>query len=397
MDFSFSAEEERFRQDLREWLKNHLPPGWGTSAFKVPRGDERIQFLRDWQRNLHAGGYLGLSWPKEYGGRGASMIELAIFNEEMARVEAPGPLNVLGLSMAGPTIIVHGTEEQKKRYLLKILNCDEIWCQGFSEPGSGSDVASIRTKAELKGDEFVVNGQKVWTSLAHIADWCMLLVRTDPNAPKHRGMSYLLVDMKSPGITVRPLKQMTGESEFNEVFFEDVRVPRANLVGEMNNGWGVALTTLMNERGTASFGTQARFRIIYDNLVTLAKKSAVNGRPAAQDPLIRQQLAQHLIDVEILKYNCFRNFTRLLRGGTPGPEGSILKLWWSELNQRMQETAMTLQGSYGQLLRDSPWAVESGRWQYNFLRSRANTIEAGTSEIQRNIIAERVLQMPKGR
>ncbi len=397
MDFSFSAEEEHFRQDLREWLKNNLPPGWGTSAFKVPRGDERIQFLRDWQRNLHAGGYLGLSWPKEYGGRGASMIELAIFNEEMARVEAPGPLNVLGLSMAGPTIIVHGTEEQKKRYLLKILNCDEIWCQGFSEPGSGSDVASIRTKAELKGDEFVVNGQKVWTSLAHIADWCMLLVRTDPNAPKHRGMSYLLVDMKSPGITVRPLKQMTGESEFNEVFFEDVRVPRANLVGEMNNGWGVALTTLMNERGTASFGTQARFRIIYDNLVTLAKKSAVNGRPAAQDPLIRQQLAQHLIDVEILKYNCFRNFTRLLRGGTPGPEGSILKLWWSELNQRMQETAMTLQGSYGQLLRDSPWAVESGRWQYNFLRSRANTIEAGTSEIQRNIIAERVLQMPKGR
>ncbi len=397
MDFSFSAEEGRFRQDLREWLKNNLPSGWGTSAFKVPKGDERIQFLRDWQRKMHAGGYLGLSWPKEYGGRGASMIELAIFNEEMARVEAPGPLNVLGLSMAGPTIIVHGTEEQKKRYLLKILNCDEIWCQGFSEPGSGSDVASIRTKADLQGDEFIVNGQKVWTSLAHIADWCMLLVRTDPNAPKHRGMSYILVDMKSPGITVRPLRQMTGESEFNEVFFEDVRVPRANLVGEMNNGWGVALTTLMNERGTASFGTQARFRIIYDNLVTLAKKSAVNGRPAAQDPMIRQQLAQHLIDVEILKYNCFRNFTRLLRGGTPGPEGSILKLWWSELNQRMQETAMTLQGAYGQLLRDSLWAVESGRWQYNFLRSRANTIEAGTSEIQRNIIAERVLQMPKGR
>jgi alkylation response protein AidB-like acyl-CoA dehydrogenase len=225
----------------------------------------------------------------------------------------------------------------------------------------------------------------------------MLLVRTDPDAPKHRGLSYILVDMKSPGVTVRPLRQMTGESEFNEVFFEDVHVPRANLVGELNNGWGVALTTLMNERGTASFGTQARFRIIYDNLVTLAKKSTVNGRSAAQDPLIRQQLAQHLIDIEILKYNCFRNFTRLLRGGTPGPEGSILKLWWSELNQRMQETALTLEGPYSQLLRDSAWAVESGRWQYNFLRSRGNTIEAGTSEIQRNIIAERVLKMPKGR
>jgi alkylation response protein AidB-like acyl-CoA dehydrogenase len=397
MDFSFSPEEERFRQELREWLKNNLPPGWGTAAFKMPKGEERLQFLRDWQRKMYSGGYLGLSWPKEYGGRGASMIELAIFNEEMARVEAPGPLNVLGLSMAGPTIIVHGTEEQKKRHLPKILNCDEIWCQGFSEPGSGSDVASIRTKAELKGDEFIVNGQKVWTSLAHIADWCMLLVRTDPNASKHRGISYILVDMKSPGITVQPLRQMTGESEFNEVFFEDVRVPRANLVGELNNGWGVALTTLMNERGTASFGTQARFRIIYENLVALAKKSTVNGRAAAEDPQVRQQLAQHLIDVEILKYNCFRNFTRLLRGGTPGPEGSILKLWWSELNQRMNETAMTLQGPYGQLLRDSPWAIESGRWQHNFLRSRANTIEAGTSEIQRNIIAERVLQLPKGR
>ena len=396
MDFSFSPEEEQFRQELRSWLQTNLPPGWG-STFRMPKGKERIEFLRSWQRKLHEGGYLGLSWPKEYGGRGASMIELAIFNEEMAKVGAPGPLNALGLSMAGPTIIVHGTEEQKKRYLPKILNCEEIWCQGFSEPGSGSDVASIRTRADLRGDEFIVNGQKVWTSLAQISDWCMLLVRTDPDAPKHRGMSYILVDMKSSGITVRPLRQMTGESEFNEVFFEDVRIPRANLVGELNNGWGVALTTLMNERGTASFGTQARFKIIYDSLVGLARKSLVNGRAATQDSDIRQQLAQHLIDVELLKLNCFRNFTRLLRGGTPGPEGSILKLWWSELNQRMQETAMTLQGSYGQLLRDSLWAVEGGRWQYNFLRSKANTIEAGTSEIQRNIIAERVLRMPKGR
>ena len=397
MDFSFSPEEEHFRQELCTWLQQNLPAGWGTPGYKSPKGEGRLAFLRDWQRKMYDGGYVGLSWPKEYGGRGASMIELAIFNEEMAKVEAPGPLNVLGLSMAGPTIIVHGTEEQKKRFLQKILNCEEIWCQGFSEPGSGSDVASIRTKAELRGDEFIVNGQKVWTTLAHVADWCMLLVRTDPDAPKHRGISYILVDMKSPGITVRPLRQMTGEAEFNEIFFEDVRVPRANLVGELNNGWGVALTTLMNERGTASFGTQARFRILYENLVTLAKQTAVNGRHATKDPGVRQQLAQHLIDVEILKYNCYRNFTRLLRGGTPGPEGSILKLWWSELNQRMQETAMMLEGPYSQLVRESPWAVEGGRWQHHFMRSRANTIEAGTSEIQRNIIAERVLKMPKGR
>lgn len=397
MDFSFSPAQEQFRQTLRGWLQQNLPEGWGTPGYKAPKGENRLAFLREWQRKMYDGGYVGLSWPKEYGGRGASMIEMAIFNEEMAKVEAPGPLNVLGLSMAGPTIIVHGTEEQKQRYLQKILNCDEIWCQGFSEPGSGSDVASIRTRAELRGDEFIVNGQKVWTTLAHVADWCMLLVRTDPDAPKHRGISYILVDMKSPGITVRPLRQMTGESEFNEIFFEDVRVPRANLVGELNNGWGVALTTLMNERGTASFGTQARFRILYENLVSLAKQSSVNGHEATKDPLVRQQLAQHLIDVEILKYNCYRNFTRLLRGGTPGPEGSILKLWWSELNQRMQETAMTLEGPYNQLVRESPWAVESGRWQHHFMRSRANTIEAGTSEIQRNIIAERVLKMPKGR
>jgi alkylation response protein AidB-like acyl-CoA dehydrogenase len=397
MDFSFSPEEEHFRQELRDWLQRNLPAGWGSPEYKAPKGEGRLAFLRDWQRKMYDGGYVGLSWPSEYGGRGASMIEMAIFNEEMAKVEAPGPLNVLGLSMAGPTIIVHGTEEQKQRHLQKILNCDEIWCQGFSEPGSGSDVASIRTKAELHGDEFIINGQKVWTTLAHIADWCMLLVRTDPDAPKHRGISYILVDMKSPGITVRPLRQMTGESEFNEIFFEDVRVPRTNLVGELNNGWGVALTTLMNERGTASFGTQARFRILYENLVTLAKQSSVNGQNATKDPLVRQQLAQHLIDVEILKYNCYRNFTRILRGGTPGPEGSILKLWWSELNQRMQETAMMLEGPYNQLMRESPWAVEGGRWQHHFMRSRANTIEAGTSEIQRNIIAERVLKMPKGR
>jgi len=397
MDFSFSPEEERFRQELREWLKINLPAGWGTPAFKMPKGEERLRFLRNWQRKLYEGGYLGLSWPKAYGGRGASMIELAIFNEETARVEAPGALNAIALNMVGPTIIVHGTEEQKKRYLANILSAEEIWCQGYSEPGAGSDVAALRTRAELKGDEFIVNGQKVWTSLAHFADWCMLLVRTDPDAPKHRGISCLLVDMKSPGLTVRPLRQITGESEFNELFFEDVRVPRANLLGELNNGWGTSVTTLMNERGTTAFSTQARFRIAYDNLVALAKHSTVNGQPAIQDPVIRQQLAQHRIDVEILKYNGFRNFTRLLRGGTPGPEGSILKLWWSELNQRMQETAQTLQGPYSQLMRESPWVVESGRWQYNFLRSRANTIEAGTSEILRNIIAERVLQMPKGR
>jgi alkylation response protein AidB-like acyl-CoA dehydrogenase len=299
--------------------------------------------------------------------------------------------------MAGPTIITHGTEEQKRRYLRKILNCEEIWCQGFSEPNSGSDVASLRTRAELRGDEFIVNGQKVWTSMAHLADWCMLLVRTDPEAPKHRGLSYLLVDMRTPGVTVEPLRQMTGESEFNEVFFEDVRVPRANLVGGLNEGWRVAMTTLMNERGTAAFASAARFRIVFDEIVELARATIRNGVPATSDPVVRQQLAQFHVELEMMKYTSYRVFSKILKGGDPGPEGSISKLTWSELNQRMTEFVVGLQGPAGQLVKGSPHAVHSGRWQHHFLRARANTIEAGTSEIQRNIIAERVLGMPRSR
>jgi alkylation response protein AidB-like acyl-CoA dehydrogenase len=397
MDLAFGPEEESFRQRVRDFLRDNLPPKWGTAEQRLPEGMTQTEFLRDWQRRLYDNGLLGMSWPKEYGGRGASRVEMAIFNEEMARRRAPGPLNGLGLSMAGPTIITHGTEEQKQRFLRKILTCEEIWCQGFSEPNAGSDVASLRTRAELRGDEFVVNGQKVWTSLAHIADWCMLLVRTDPEAPKHRGLSYLLVDMHSPGVTVKPLRQMTGESEFNEVFFEEVHVPRANLVGGLNEGWRVAMTTLTNERGTAALALAARFRIVFDEISELAQMTRRNGAPISADPLVRQQLAQFYVDLEMMKYTSLRVFSKILKGGDPGPEGSISKLSWSELNQRMTEFAMALEGPASQLVKGSPHAMQSGRWQHHFLRSRANTIEAGTSEIQRNIIAERVLRMPKGR
>lgn len=397
MDLAFGPEEEQFRQRVRDFLRDNLPPKWGTAEQRLPEGMTQTDFLRDWQRRLYENGLLGMSWPKEYGGRGASRVEMAIFNEEMARRRAPGPLNGLGLSMAGPTIITHGAEEQKQRFLRKILTCEEVWCQGFSEPNAGSDVASLRTRAELRGDEFVVNGQKVWTSLAHIADWCMLLVRTDPEAPKHRGLSYLLVDMHSPGVTVKPLRQMTGESEFNEVFFEDVRVPRANLVGGLNEGWRVAMTTLTNERGTAALALAARFRIAFDEISELAQTTRRNGTPLTADPVVRQQLAQFYVELEMMKYTSFRVFSKILKGGDPGPEGSISKLSWSELNQRMTEFAMALEGPASQLVKGSPHAVQSGRWQHHFLRSRANTIEAGTSEIQRNIIAERVLRMPRGR
>jgi alkylation response protein AidB-like acyl-CoA dehydrogenase len=396
MDLSFSPDEERFRERVQRFLRENLPPEWGKGGGRPP-GKSQIDFLRDWQRRLHDNGFLGMAWPKEYGGQGASQVEMAIFNEEVARFRAPGPLNVLGLSMAGPTIITHGADEQKKRYLPKILNCEEIWCQGFSEPNAGSDLASLKTRADLKGDEFVVNGQKVWTTLGHIADMCMLLVRTDPDAPKHRGLSYLLVEMRTPGITVKPLRQMTGEAEFNEMFFDEVRVPRANLLGPLNEGWRVATTTLMNERGTSALATVMRYRIVFDEIVDLARSTQRNGQPATRDPVIRQQLAQFYVDLEMMRFTAYRTFSKILQGGNPGPEGSISKLAWSELNQRMTELVMTLEGPAHQLMRGSPYAVEGGRWQHHFLRSRANTIEAGTSEIQRNIIAERVLGLPKAR
>jgi alkylation response protein AidB-like acyl-CoA dehydrogenase len=393
MDLTYGPEEERFRERVKAFLANNLPKGWGTSDFGSMGRDE-VQFLRDWQRKLYENGFLGMSWPKEYGGQGASAIEMAIFNEECAKLRAPGPLNVLGLSLAGPTIIAHGTPEQKSRHLSKILSCEEIWCQGFSEPGSGSDLGSLRTRGELRGDEFIVNGQKVWTSLAHIADWCMLLVRTDPTLPKHRGLSYLLVDMKTPGVTVKPLRQMTGSAEFNEMFFEDVHVPRENLLGGMNNGWKVAMTTLANERGTMSLAMAARFFMTYNEMVNMCRKL---DRPVLKDPRVRQTLAQFYIDLQGLQYTLYRSFSTILRGGTPGPEGSVSKIAWSELNQRMHEFVMQVEGPASQLMGRQTHSIESGRWQYGYLRSRANTIEAGTSEIQRNILAERVLGLPRAR
>jgi alkylation response protein AidB-like acyl-CoA dehydrogenase len=395
MDLSFTEEEERFRQRVRSFMQENLPDGWGKPGYQYPAGEASTSFQREWTGRLHRAGFLGMAWPKEYGGQGASQIELAIFNEEAARYRAPNPINGVGLILAGPTIMAHGTEEQKKRFLPRILSGEELWCQGFSEPNAGSDLGSLRTRAELSGDEFAVNGQKVWTTQAQIADWCILMVRTDPSAPKHRGISYLLVDMKSPGVTVRPLRQMTGGHEFNELFFENVHVPRTNLLGELNGGWRVGMTTLMNERGTSAFAVWLRYRITFDELVEMARKRNRHGRPATLDPVIRQQLAQSFIDLEGLRYISYRTFSQILKGGTPGPEGSVSKVVWSELNQRMNELAMAVEGPSSQLVRDSRHAIEDGRWQFTFLRSRANTIEAGTSEIQRNIIAQRVLGLPK--
>jgi alkylation response protein AidB-like acyl-CoA dehydrogenase len=318
-----------------------------------------------------------------------------IFDEEMAAQKAPQLLNVLGLEIVGPTILVHGTEEQKRAHAAKILSGEEIWSQGYSEPNSGSDLASLQTRAIEQGDHFVVTGQKVWTSLAFYADWCLLLVRTNPDATKHLGLSCLLVDMKSPGITVKPLRTLTGDSEFNEVFFEDVKVPKQNLLGNLDHGWRVIITSLMFERqGLGFFFTFAQKRH-YDDLLTTARRTTRYGTSVLRDPQIRQKMAQAYIETELLKLNNYRALTHLLRGHPPGPEGSLPKLQWAESNQTLQQLAVDIQGAQGQLYQGDPSATDDAYWQYGFLRARANSIEGGTSEIQRNIIAERVLGMPK--
>jgi alkylation response protein AidB-like acyl-CoA dehydrogenase len=322
-------------------------------------------------------------------------MEELIVQQEMAFAKAPPILNILGVGMAGPTIVAYGTDEQKQRYVRKILSAEEIWCQGYSEPNAGSDLASLQTRAVRDGEYWVINGQKVWTSLAHIADRMMLLARTDPDLPKHKGITYFLLDMKTPGITVKPLKQITGDDEFNEVFFDNVRVHEREVLGGVNNGWAVGLTTLMYERLALGFGLQVRLRIAVDALIEMARRVEKNGRAVTQDPVMRQKLAQLWIDTEALKYTGARGITKLLKGEMPGPEASAGKMIWVETHQRLQDVAMEVQGPYSQLMRGSDWAVERAVWQYTFLRSRANSIEGGTTEIQRNIIGERVLGLPK--
>lgn len=389
MDLNLTADEQRFRDEARTWLEANVPKPFAGAPKEEDRG-EYFDYLRAWQRKVFEGGWAGLSWPKEFGGRGAALIEQAIFQEEWARAEAPPLINVLGLSLIGPTIIAVGTEEQKRRYLPKILSAEEIWCQGFSEPNAGSDVAALGTKAIQDGDEFVINGQKIWTSLAHLADWCLLLVRTDMTAAKHKGITALLVNMRSEGVTVRPLKQITGESGFNEVFFSNVRVPVTNVLGEINKGWHTAIATLMNERAHLGTGTYVQFKKNLDLLIGRARVTNRGGRPASSDPLIRQKLAQSYLDLEVFRLTNLRALSKMANSKVPGPEGSILKIYWSEMNQRIQQVAMETLGPFGQLRE-----LDEGRWVFSYLRSRGNTIEAGTSEIQRNIVAERVLGLPK--
>ena len=396
MDFQYTPEQDAFRLRVRSWLAEHLP-----SELKVEDAmDERVAPNREifdkrmaWHKQLYQAGWIGLAWPKEYGGQGAELMEQIIYNEEYAHARAPILPGYVGLGLAGPTIAQWGSEEQKQYFLPRILQGELVWCQGYSEPGSGSDLASLQTRAVEDGDEFVVNGQKVWTSGAQHADWMVLLARTDPEAPKHKGISYFLLDMKTPGVSVRPLVLLNGHSHFNEVFFEDVRIPKANLLGPKNEGWKVAITTLMFERSAAGGGgggSQIR------RLAELAKQVEIDGRPAWQHSWVRQRLAAFEIEKEALKYTRLRSLTRQLRGQPPGPEGSILKLAGSELGVRIAAFASELLGPYALLGAETQAVPDAPRWLNRVLSARQYTIAGGTSEIQHNIIGERVLGLPKG-
>jgi alkylation response protein AidB-like acyl-CoA dehydrogenase len=378
VDLTFSEPQLAFRDELRAWLDAN-PPG------DAPEGDSaRYAWARDWQRRLHEGGWAGVHWPKEYGGRGASLMETAIFFEELGRARGPLPANVLGLLLGGPTIMVWGTDEQKDRYLEPILSAEEIWCQGFSEPDAGSDLASLKTRAVPDGDDWVVTGQKVWTSGAQYSKWCMLVARTDTEAAKHKGLTYFLMDMEQDAVQVRPLRQITGEAEFNELFIEEARIPAENVVGGVGNGWKVALTTLMNERAGLAFFLQVRLR---QHLDALLERAAANG--ALDDPRTGDALAELHIRTEVLRLLAWKGLSTIERYGQPGPEGSLTKWLWSDTNQRLSQLAADVLGAE---------ALTAGTsWAYDLLRAPGNSIEGGTTEILKNIVAERVMGLPRAR
>jgi alkylation response protein AidB-like acyl-CoA dehydrogenase len=392
MDFRDTPAEAAFRDEVRSWLSEHLV---GEFADIGPGGgpaDESGYDLRvEWERLLGRDRWVGMSWPKEYGGRDAGIVEQVIFNEEYAKAGAPARISFFGEGLFAPTLIAYGTEEQKQRFLPRIQAVEELWCQGYSEPNAGSDLSNVQTRAVLDGDEWVINGQKVWTTLAHRADWCFCIARTDPDAPAHKGLSYLLIPMHQPGVTVQPIHQMTGTAEFNEVFFDDARTDRSMVLGEVNDGWKVAMATLGFERGTAFLGQQLAFQRELTDLIDIAQD---NG--AADDAVFRQRLAQAYIGVQIMKYNGLRMLTGLARTGVLGPEASIGKLFWSTWHRNLGELAMDVLGPAAGIIEgESAKDYELNELQRNFMFSRSETIYAGASEIQRNIIGERVLGLPR--
>jgi alkylation response protein AidB-like acyl-CoA dehydrogenase len=378
MDLTFSEQETAFRDELREWLAANKPGPAPTGEGE----DGQYAWRREWQRKLYDAGWAAPAWPTEYGGRGASLTESAIYFEELGRARVPMAANVLGLLLGGPTLMVWGTDEQKERYLSPILSGEEIWCQGFSEPDAGSDLASLKTKAVKDGDEWVVTGQKVWTSGAQYSKWCMLVARSDGGVAKHKGLTYFLLDMEQAAVQVRPLRQITGEAEFNELFIEEARIPDANVVGGVGNGWKVALTTLMNERAGLGFALQIRLRQLLDDVIAIAAE-----RGLLEDPLYADAIAELHVRCESIRLLAWKGLADVERYGQPGPEGSLVKWLWSDTNQRLTQLAVDVVGA------DALTVGES--WSYELLRARGNTIEGGTTEVLKNIIAERVLGLPR--
>jgi alkylation response protein AidB-like acyl-CoA dehydrogenase len=377
VDLTLTESEAAFRDEVRSWLEeNHPGP--------APEGDDaaEFEFRRAWQKRMHEAGWAGIAWPEEYGGKGATLIEQSIFNEELARQRVPMPANVLGLVMGGPVVIAHGNEDQKERYLEPILSGEEIWCQGFSEPESGSDLASLKTRAVKANGTWKVTGQKVWTTYAHEAKFCMLLARTDQDAPKHKGITYFILDMDQPGVEVRPLRQITGEAEFNEIFLEEAEIPDENVVGTVGGGWGVAITTLMFERAGLGAAAVMGLKRSMEDLIAIIRERGLD-----EDPLIRQRIAELQIGIESMRLGSLRALTATMKTGIPGPEGSLTKWEWADYNQALTELANDVLG---------PEGMRAGtEWSYRFLRSRANSIEGGTTEVLKNIVAERVLGLPR--
>jgi alkylation response protein AidB-like acyl-CoA dehydrogenase len=397
MDFNYTPEQDEFRRTLRSFLERTKSEVFGRQDDLTGGSDNDDRWKRslEYHRRLYEAGYVALHWPKEWGGGGAGIVEQAIYQDEALKLGLPiYGANTLAIDRIGPTLIFLGTDEQRQRYLRRMLTAEEIWCQGYSEPNAGSDLAGLQTRAEIQGDYFVINGQKIWTSMAQRAHMQVLLVRTDPKAPKHMGISYLLVDMKSPGITVRPLRQITGGSEFNEVFYDNVKVPLQNLVGEVNKGWQVSIATLMYER--ASGGTRHPVQKSVEDLIELSRHVQFEGVTASKHPYVRQKLAQFAAEAECLRLIRYRGLTNQLKKRIPGPETSYGKLFATDLNLRVQMFADEMLGPFHQLRSGSRNAVEGGRWLGRFLTARGMTIAAGSNEIQHNIIGERVLKLPKG-
>ena len=392
MDLNPTAEDRAFRTEVRRWLETNAATGDAKTL------DER----KAWHRKLYEAGYVGMLWPKEYGGWGRTPMQQAIVQDEMARLGAPPPINGLGIGFIGPTIIVHGTDWQKQRYLKKMLTAEEIWCQLYSEPNAGSDLASLKTRAEDQGDHFLVNGQKIWTSSGPIADWGILLARTDGKAAKHKGISCVLLHMRQPGVEVRPLRQITGSSLFSEVFMTNARAEKRDLIGNLNQGWEIAQTTLGWERGANSLGRVTRYAVAFNQLVRATKELRRGGKPLLEDAAVRARLGKAYAELEVQRYAALRVLSALQNSDSPGAASSITKLSYTEFEKRYFELALEILGPYGQLVsaREEFEEIdtssgEPGTWATAFLWSRAGTIYSGSSEIQKNIIGERVLGLPK--